>query len=441
MFAKLEHCLDEHSGEYVRMFGIDKSSNSRTATTTIQRGDGKAVKVATSAPQRSSGSSSSSSGYSQSSSGGGNSSGNDEAAQVVSQIIRSGNKVGIEYADKRRYRSGIWQTAPSLKSGSESGAIAQLQQFLSQHADKYVRVFGVNSQMKTRGSSTTIQKPGQKSSQNSSSQSRQRQGGYDSSGKDPINANPPHYDDPAFRGQPAGLDAEMENKVSQLVSQGHKISIEYADKRRYRSGIWKTGPSISARRPAEALSALNQQLSQHQGEYVRLIGTDANAKRRVAEITIQRPGQKSSSNNGAAGSRGRKDPINANPPHYDDPSFRGQPSSYSTNEYSAKRAGGGGGYGNQSNGNNNGSGLESKVLDQVTQLVNQGHKISLEYADKRRYRSGIWKTGQAIDARRPAEAISALGKQLARHEGEYVRLIGTDPNAKRRVLEATIQRP
>ena len=454
VFAKLEHCLDEHSGEYVRMFGIDKSSNSRTATTTIQRGDGKAVKVATrtgssSAGQSSSGSGySSSGGYSQSSSSSSNSSsnsssgGNDEAAQAVSQIIRSGNRVGIEYADKRRYRSGIWQTAPSLKSGSESGAIGQLQQFLNQHADKYVRVFGVNAQMKTRGASTTIQKPGQPSSQSSGGQSSQRNGGYDSSGTDPINANPPHYDDPAFRGQSAGLDAEMENKVSQLVSQGHKISIEYADKRRYRSGIWKTGPAINARRPAEALSALTQQLSQHQGEYVRLIGTDANAKRRVAEITIQRPGQKSSGNNGSSSSRGRKDPINANPPHYDDPAFRGQPSSYNTHEYSARRAGGGGGYGNQGDGSSNGNGgLGSEVLDQVTQLVNQGHKISLEYADKRRYRSGIWKTGQAIDARRPAEAISALGKQLARHEGEYVRLIGTDPNAKRRVLEATIQRP
>ena len=405
VFAKLEHCLDEHSGEYVRMFGIDKSSNSRTATTTIQRGDGKAVKVATRTGSSNAGQSSSSSGYSasggrsQSSSGNNSGGGNDEAAQVVSQIVRSGSKVGIEFADKRRYRSGIWQTAPTLKSGSESGAIAQLQQFLSQHADKYVRVFSVDSQMKTRGSSTTIQKPGQKSSQSSSGQSSQRNSGYDSSGKDPINANPPHYDDPAFRGQSGGLNAEMENKVSQLVSQGHKISIEYADKRRYRSGIWKTGPAINARRPAEALSALNQQLSQHQGEYVRLIGTDANAKRRVAEITIQRPGQKSSGNNGSSGSSGRKDPINANPPHYDDPSFRGQPSSYSTNEYSARRAGGGGGYGSQSNGNsngsNNGNGLESKVLDQVTQLVNQGHKISLEYADKRRYRSGIWKTGQA----------------------------------------------
>lgn len=437
VFAKLEHCLEEHSGEYIRMFGIDRSSNSRTATTTIQRADGKPVEVSSRALPQASGagqsqsSHSASGSYSQSSG-----SASSEVAQAVSQILHSGNKVGIEYADKRRYRSGIWQTAPTISSGGESRAIGQLQDFLNQNSDKYVRIFGVNPERKTRGSSITIQKPGQKASQPSNS----GQNGSSQSRQDPINENPPHYDDPAFlnRGNPSssGLDGDTTNKVSQLVSQGHKISIEYADKRRYRSGIWKTGPAISARRPAEAISALQSQLSQHQGDYVRLVATDTNAKRRVAEMVVQRPGQ-SGSSGGSSRASGRKDPINANPPHYDDPAFRGQPSSYNSNSYSDRRAGGG--YGN--NGNGNGGGLESKVMDQITQLVNQGHKISLEYADKRRYRSGIWKTGEAISARRPAEAISALGKQLARHEGEYVRLIGTDTTAKRRVLEATIQRP
>ena len=443
VFAKLEHCLEEHSGEYVRMFGIDRSANSRTATTTIQRADGKPVEVSARAvPQANySGQSQSnrSSGYSSSDRSQSGSNASDDVIQAVNQILRSGNKVGIEYADKRRYRSGIWQTAPTIDSGGESRAVSQLQNFLSQNADKYVRVFGVNPDKKTRGSSITIQKPGQKN-QSSQGQSGSQRGANDSR-QDPINENPPHYDDPAFLnrsgnrsgGQGSGLDADVQNQISQLVGQGHKISIEYADKRRYRSGIWKTGPAINARRPADAISALNSQLAQHKGEYVRLVATDTNAKRRVAEVTVQRPGQSGGSSSSNSGSRNRKDPINANPPHYDDPAFRGQPSSYNSNSYSDRQGG------ISNNGSN--SGLQSEVLDQVTQLVNQGHKISVEYADKRRYRSGIWKTGEAIDARRPAEAISALGKQLARHEGEYVRLVGTDTQAKRRVLEATIQRP
>ncbi len=476
VFAKLEHCLHEHSGEYIRMFGIDAKAKSRTATTTIQKADGKPVDISAHAVPQASGSSQSQSGGSASSnrygSNGNGSNGNgsggysqgggktsDEAIKAVSQILRSGNKIGIEFADKRRYRSGIWQTAPSIKASSESAAISQLQGFLSQNTDKYVRVFSVSSEMKTRGSSMTIQKPGQSGSSQSdsdrsgSSQSRSQASGSDRSRQDPINANPPHYDDPSFRGQPSsygadgysaknagGMASDVMDQVTQLVNQGHKISIEYADKRRYRSGIWKTGEAINARRPAEAISALGEQLANHKDNYVRLVGTDPKAKRRVIEKTIQRPSQPNYKTVSGTG----QDPINANPPHYDDPSFRGQPSSYNGNEYSARNAGGGGGYGNQNsggNGNGDSGSIASDVMNQVTQLVNQGHKISVEYADKRRYRSGIWKTGEAIEARRPAEAISALGKQLARHQGEYVRLIGTDPQAKRRVLEATIQRP
>ena len=443
VFAKLEHCLDEHSGEYVRMFGIDSGSNSRTATTTIQKANGKPVNVEA-RPVANASSSARSGGYAQPSQNYSQSSGSasNEVTQAVSRIIHSGNHVGVELADKRRYRSGIWQTASSISASSESAAISQLQNFLDQNADKYVRIFGINIQTKTRGAATTIQKPGQQGQSGSQSSSGN---GVSTSGREaargPINANPPHYDDPAYlnRGESGGMDAAVMDQVTQIINQGHKISIEFADKRRYRSGIWKTGPALNVRRPAEAISALGKQLAQHPNDYVRLIGTDPNAKRRVAELTIQRPGQKSAQNGGRGGrssSRGvsstGRDPINSNPPHYDDPAFRGQPSSYGQNGYGQS-----GGY----NGNSNGGGMDSSVMDQVTQLVNQGHKISVEYADKRRYRSGIWKTGEAIDARRPAEAISALGKQLARHQGEYVRLVGVDPQAKRRVLETTIQRP
>ncbi|MEM9949014.1 MAG: ribulose bisphosphate carboxylase small subunit, partial [Cyanobacteria bacterium P01_D01_bin.36] len=406
---RLEHCLDEHSGEYIRMFGIDAQSKSRTATTTIQRADGKPVDIAVRAVAPASGASQSSAGgYAQSPASGG-SSASGEAAQAVSQIIRSGNKVGIEFADKRRYRSGIWQTAPSINASSESGAVSQLQSFLSQNSDKYVRIFGVNAQQKTRGAATTVQKPGQGGAQSKGGQSSVSTNGREAA-RGPVNNNPPHYDDPSFRSQSSGgVDPSVANQVAQLVSQGHKISIEFADKRRYRSGIWKTGPAISARRPGDAIAALNQQLAEHSNDYVKLIGTDTQMKRRVVEVTIHRPGQPATV--GAPSSGGGRAPANANSPSFN----------------------------NQSNGS--GGGMESSVMDQVTQLVNQGHKISLEYADKRRYRSGIWKTGEAISARRPAEAISALGKQLARHQGEYVRLVGVDPQAKRRVLEATIQRP
>ncbi|PZO49908.1 MAG: hypothetical protein DCF15_16445 [Phormidesmis priestleyi] len=306
VLSRLDHCLAEHGGEYVRMFGINTQAKQRLGSVTIQRADGKPVAVspsrapANAAPASDGGSGSSGRGssgsgsygggsysstsYGSGSYGGAQSSGGGLAAQTVSQNLAQGNQVGIEYADARRYRSGIWQTAPSVQS------INQLQGFLSQNADKYVRVFGVNKSLKTRGSATTIQKPGQAVEASSGAQGA-------AGGIDPINANPPHYDDPAFlqsgqSGKGSGngaVDSDVMNQVTQLVNQGCQIAIEFADKRRFRSGIWQTGPTIDARRPAEAISALGKQLAQHQGDYVRLVGVDPTAKRRVLETTIQRP--------------------------------------------------------------------------------------------------------------------------------------------------------
>ncbi|KPQ34008.1 MAG: carbon dioxide concentrating mechanism protein CcmM [Phormidesmis priestleyi Ana] len=310
VISRLQHCLNEHSGEYVRMFGIDPKAKRRTANKTIQRADGKPIDISpskASAVGNAYGQSSSgqggyaSAGSSPTSSGNNNS----EVSQAVHSILSQGGQLGIETADARRYRSGIWQTAPSVQS------VSQLQNFLSQNTDKYVRVFSINKAMKTRGSATTVQKPNQAGNiQSTGSNSRQ---GH----PDPINANPPHYDDPAFLksgrnsggsgygnshgssnggyGNPGGnngngaVDSEVMNQVTQLVNQGCRIAVEFADKRRFRSGIWQTGPAIEARRPAEAISALGQQLAQHPGDYVRLVGVDPVAKRRVLETTIQRP--------------------------------------------------------------------------------------------------------------------------------------------------------
>ena len=428
VLSHLEHCLAEHSGEYVRMFGIDPQANRRVSTTTIQRADGQPVDDSGSRPAAVSASRNQAYGASQGatqsgySAQGSSSGGNGALTQAVNQILSQGNQVGVEMADARRYRSGIWQTAPTVQSAN------QLQNFLSQNADKYVRIFGVNKATKTRGSSTTVQKPGQQAD----SQPAQSQSSQHGSSQDPINANPPHYDDPKFlnRNNSQGYGGSSnrisdngsgQDQVRQILSQGNQVGVETADARRYRSGIWQTAPTV------QSASQLQNFLSQNADKYVRIFSVNKATKTRGSSTTIQKPGQ---SMNGQ--SSGGQDPINANPPHYDDPKFLNRNNSQgyggSSNHISS----------NQSNGNGP---VDSVVMNQVTQLVNQGCRIAIEFADKRRFRSGIWQTGPAIDARRPAEAISALGKQLAAHSGDYVRLVGVDPQAKRRVLETTIQRP
>ncbi len=299
VLSRLEHCLHEHGDEFVRMFGIDPKAKRRTAYTTIQRADGKPVSVSPSRPTAVSDAQPSAysgghQGAHQTGYASASSAQSSEAAQAVSQILNQGGKIGVEIADVRRYRSGIWQTAPSLQS------VSQLQSFLSQNADKYVRIFSVNASMKTRGATTTIQKPGQSGAEQvaqSGARSGSQSNAYSSAGRDPINANPPHYDDPAYLNKGVGysnngngaVDSKVMDQVTQLVNQGCRISIEFADSRRFRSGIWQTGPAIDARRPAEAIAALGKQLAQHSGDYVRLVGVDPQAKRRVVETTIQRP--------------------------------------------------------------------------------------------------------------------------------------------------------
>lgn len=294
VLASLKHCLDEHQGEYVRMFGIEPRAKRRVATTTIQRADGKSVHV----PVSSGAAATRGQGFGNAShqptsgsraQGGGSANLGSDTAQQVGQILRQGHKIGVEYADQRRYRSGIWQTGETISSGSESAAMRQLGSFLSQHPDRYVRIFGIDPKAKRRSAATTIQKPGQTIDLKG-----------DRAAREPLYNEPPQYDFPPNRGIDRvgnsngnggghSLDPDLMNQVTQLINQGYRINIEYADQRRYRSGAWQTGQPITAARPAEAIAALGTQLAQHQGHYVRLIGIDPQAKRRILETTIQRP--------------------------------------------------------------------------------------------------------------------------------------------------------
>ncbi len=85
--------------------------------------------------------------------------------------------------------------------------------------------------------------------------------------------------------------------------------------------------------------------------------------------------------------------------------------------------------------------LSSDTQQQVRQILAQGYRIGAEYADKRRFSTQSWHSCAPIQATEATDAIAALEECLAEHSGEYVRLIGIDPKAKRRVVETILQRP
>jgi ribulose bisphosphate carboxylase small subunit len=85
--------------------------------------------------------------------------------------------------------------------------------------------------------------------------------------------------------------------------------------------------------------------------------------------------------------------------------------------------------------------LTLETQEQIRQILAQGYTINIEHVDERRFRTGSWQSclNTHIDAH--SDAISALESCLAEYSGEYLRLVGIDPKAKRRVVETIIQRP
>lgn len=393
VLAALEACLSEHAGEYVRMFGIDPRAKQRVAPITIQRPDGKPVAVG----GGSTGSSHTS--YSSHSSNGGHrpapatASGplSPEVVQQVRQYLSQGYRIGTEHADARRYSSNVWQTCSPIQASREGEVFGALERCLAEHSGEYVRLFGIDPKAKRRVAPITIQRPDGKPASVSSHSSGSSSASYAS----PASSG----------GGSSQASGDVAQQVRQWLNQGYHVGAEHADARRYSSNVWQSCKTITSSREGDVLGAINACIAEHPNEYVRIFGIDPKAKRRVSAVTVQRPGANSA-------------PVASNP------------------SYSAPASGS-----STSNGAAPLGGLPQEVVQQVQQLFNQGYRLSLEHADVRRYRSGAWQNAGRLEGSRASDVLKALESQLRNHSGQYVRLIGIDPKVKKRVHEATIQRP
>jgi carbon dioxide concentrating mechanism protein CcmM len=303
----------------------------------------------------------------------------------ISSLLRQGYTIGIEHANKRRFKTKSWLTA-SLNATNEHAIYGELENLLSEYQGEYVRLIGVDPQAKRRVLEMIIQRPGDTPGQPASV----RITNNGSSRR--VSASV----------APSGGNSEWVNEVRSLIQGGYKIGIEHANKRRFKTKSWLTAPSIDTSSVNQAISTIKSYLQEFSGEYVRLIGVDPQAKRRISQTIIQRPGETATSSGGRA------------------------TSSYQSSSYSG--------------GVTSGS-LSSEAVQQVRNLLAQGYKIGTEHADKRRFKTKSWQSCSPIDSRNESQVISALEGCLQDHSGEYVRLIGIDTQAKKRVLETIIQRP
>ncbi len=384
--AALEGCLQEHSGEYVRLFGIDKGRR-RVLEAIIQRPDDD-PKPATSFKAPASRGNSSYSSYS--SNGNGSSSGkvNGETLEQIRQLLAGGYKIGMEHVDERRFRTGSWTSCKPIEATSTNQVISALEECIASHQGEYVRLIGIDTKAKRRVLETIIQRPNGQVASSDGHKSFTSSAAFSGTGTASSNH----------------LSSEVVDQLRHLLAGGSKISLEHVDERRFRTGSWTSTGQIQASSEREAIAAIEAHLGEYEGEYVRLIGIDPKAKRRVLETIIQRP------NDQIASSGSQK-------------SFTSS-ASYTTATATATS-----------------TRLSSEVVDQLRQLLASGSKISIEHVDQRRFRTGSWTSTGQIQASSEREAIAAVERQLGEYQGEYVRLIGVDPKAKRRVLETIIQRP
>jgi carbon dioxide concentrating mechanism protein CcmM len=305
-------------------------------------------------------------------------------------LLEQGYKIGTEHVDQRRFRTGSWTSCQPIAPATLGEAIAAVESCLADHSDEYVRLFGIDTNGRRRVLETIVHRPDGVTTVVSAFKvpASQTNGSYQGNGKAPSYSS-------------AQIHGETLEQIRQLLAGGYKIGVEHVDERRFRTGSWTSCPPISGISSHEVISAVEACLASHPGEYVRLIGIDAKVKRRVLETIIQRP-------NGT---------VNSSVSHKSVPTGSSTTESFSSTS------------------------LSSEVVDQLRQLLASGYKISAEHVDQRRFRIGSWASCGQIQATSDREAIAALTAYLAEYQGEYVRLIGIDPKAKRRILETIIQRP
>jgi carbon dioxide concentrating mechanism protein CcmM len=329
-----------------------------------------------------------------------------ETVEQLRYLLEQGYKIGTEHVDQRRFRTGSWQSCTPIEARSVGEAIASLEGCLQEHSGEYVRLFGIDKGRR-RVLETIIQRPdgAVQAPANFKAPTNQTNKSYNGNG------NAHSYSNGSGSGK---LSAETIDQVNQLLAGGYKIGMEHVDERRFRTGSWQSCTPIEATSIKQVVAALEDCIDSHQGEYVRLIGIDSKAKRRVLESIIQRPnGSVSSSSSSSGSSSGSSKSVVASAP---------ATTSFAKASATSTR-------------------LSSEVVEQLQQLINNGYKISVEHVDQRRFRIGSWASAGQIQANSAQQAAAALEGYLAEYQGEYVRLIGIEPKAKRRVLETIIQRP
>ena len=85
--------------------------------------------------------------------------------------------------------------------------------------------------------------------------------------------------------------------------------------------------------------------------------------------------------------------------------------------------------------------LSEETLQQIRNILTQGHSLGIEHVDQRRFRVNSWQSYGTLSKANESEAIARLDACLQEFPQHYVRLVSINPQSKRRMGETVIQRP
>ncbi len=303
------------------------------------------------------------------------------APSVVEQVrqwLMQGYRIGTEHADERRFKTSSWRSCSPIASTHLPEVLQALEACLQEHQGEYVRLLGIDSKAKKRVGAQVIQRPGDKMTAAPSS----------------------HYAAPSTpTASPApvsnsSLAPDLSQQVRQWLMQGYRIGAEVADPRRFKTSSWVSVSLPTSRNEYEVIAAIEALLSESRGDYVRLLAIDPKLKKRVSEQIIQRP-------------QGSPTPTPASTASFNNPTPV----------------------------------AATGVGQQVRQWLMQGYRIGAEVADPRRFKTGSWLSVSLPSGSHEGEITAAIENLLRESAGDYVRLLAIDPKSKRRVSEQIIQRP
>jgi len=311
-----------------------------------------------------------------------------EVVAQVRSLLSQGYKIGTEHATPRRFRTSSWQTCQPIQSTAEGQVVAELEACVREHEGEYVRIIGIDAKARRRVLESLIQRPDGKPVSTTSH-----------SGGNAIPANNGGGRNRSNRNGSSG--SGWSGQIQSYLNQGYRITTEHANARRFKTSSWLTGSSQSS------ISGLQSYMSEHSGEYVRAVVVDTNARRRVAEILVQRPD-------------GPVDNSDA-------------PATLSDSASSSSNGSSGGGSSN----NGGGSGIKA----QVRSILAQGCRVGAEHASPRRFKTSSWQTLPLINSTSESQVMNGVETYLRDHPKDYIRLIGVDIKAKRRVTEILVHKP